>query len=346
MLIELLGAGGLLIVVGLVLGVRTMHRIASERATSNTDGGTGSTDEVSESPKDETTQDTSSDAEPKPQQAETGAEAQPGAGTEANEGDEPAAQPLPKRSGDDESTPDSAATDRRVLGYIGAAANARSQAESAIDDGDYEVAEKRLRSAQSTLETAIDVDETHDLDRAADLQDRLERVEELLEEVERQREGGSNADSRVIGMLGSAASSVSFAETAIDEGDYALAETRLQSALSTYKTAADLDKAHNLGRGDDIQHRMGEVEDLLADVERQRDDAPTTAGEDPDDAVCTHNDRELTDVSGVLSADATALRAAGFESVDDLERASLEDLQAVEGIDPHVALRIKADIGG
>lgn len=334
-----MAAGGLMIVVGLIITVRARYRKASETLTPSTDGGTGTTDQVVVAPMDGSTVDDTSVKDTKPESAETE--------SEAEESGESAEQALPESSGDDESESDNKAPDRRIIGLIGAAANVCTQAESALDDGDYDVAEKRLQSAQSTLDTAIEVDDTHNLGRTDDLQARRESVEELLKDVERQRDGVSNADKRVIGMLGSAASSVSYAKTAIDEGDYDLAVTRLQSALSTYQMASDVNETHTLGRGDDIQHRASEVKDLLAKVERHRDEASTTGEEVPDDAGGGTNDgRELTDVSGVLSEDATALRAAGFESVADLEHASTADLQAVEGIDPHVALRIKADVGG
>lgn len=347
--IELLAAGGLLMAIGMIAAWRVTNPESSASPKPSNESGTSTTNRWANPPTDDSAvDDPSVDAsEPGPpdNKAEPEESEQSDTKAESEVAEEPAEQKLSGESDDEESRPDQAAPDRRVLGLIGAAANASTRGESALDDGDYDIAENHLQSAQSTLDTAIEVDDTHDLGRATDLEARRACVEKLLEDVDRQREGVSNADKRVIGMLGSAASSVSYAETAIDDGDYELAETRLQSALSTYQTATKVNETHSLERGDDIQRRMAEVEDLLADVERQRDSTPATSEEGLDD-VDTNDDRELTDVSGVLSSDADALRAAGFESAAALERASTEDLQAIEGIDPHVALRIKADVGG
>ena len=53
---------------------------------------------------------------------------------------------------------------------------------------------------------------------------------------------------------------------------------------------------------------------------------------------------ELTDVDGVGESKAEALRDAGFESIEDLHEASVEDLTGVEGISDALAARIKADL--
>jgi large subunit ribosomal protein L32e len=55
---------------------------------------------------------------------------------------------------------------------------------------------------------------------------------------------------------------------------------------------------------------------------------------------------ELTDISGVGPAKVEALEPAGFETVDDVRRASQSDLAEVDGIGNALAARIKADVGG
>lgn len=55
--------------------------------------------------------------------------------------------------------------------------------------------------------------------------------------------------------------------------------------------------------------------------------------------------RELTDVSGIGESKAQSLREAGYESVDELRRATQSDLSEVDGIGNALAARIKADIG-
>ncbi|MFB6138611.1 MAG: 50S ribosomal protein L32e [Halobacteriaceae archaeon] len=56
--------------------------------------------------------------------------------------------------------------------------------------------------------------------------------------------------------------------------------------------------------------------------------------------------QELEDVSGIGASKADALRAAGYETVDDLRGASQADLAEVEGVGNALAARIKADVGG
>ncbi|ADJ14414.1 50S ribosomal protein L32e [Halalkalicoccus jeotgali] len=58
------------------------------------------------------------------------------------------------------------------------------------------------------------------------------------------------------------------------------------------------------------------------------------------------NETELTDISGVGDSKADALRAAGYEDVEDVKAASQDDLAEVEGIGNALAARIKADVGG
>ncbi|MFB6206725.1 MAG: 50S ribosomal protein L32e [Haloglomus sp.] len=77
-----------------------------------------------------------------------------------------------------------------------------------------------------------------------------------------------------------------------------------------------------------------ESEDVEADVEAE--------DEVDDEEAYT----DLTDISGVGNAKAAALEGAGYETVDDVRRASQSDLAAVESIGNALAARIKADVGG
>lgn len=54
---------------------------------------------------------------------------------------------------------------------------------------------------------------------------------------------------------------------------------------------------------------------------------------------------ELEDISGVGAAKAEALRAAGYETVDDVRAADRDELAEVEGIGNALAARVKADVG-
>nr|WP_229663827.1 50S ribosomal protein L32e [Halobellus salinus] len=51
-------------------------------------------------------------------------------------------------------------------------------------------------------------------------------------------------------------------------------------------------------------------------------------------------------MSGVGASKADALRAAGYESIDDVKAASQSELSEVDGVGNALAARIKADVGG
>ncbi|WP_281194944.1 50S ribosomal protein L32e [Halorubrum sp. F4] len=55
---------------------------------------------------------------------------------------------------------------------------------------------------------------------------------------------------------------------------------------------------------------------------------------------------ELEDISGVGPSKADALRAAGYETVEDVKAASQSELSEVDGVGNALAARIKADVGG
>ncbi|WP_256297186.1 50S ribosomal protein L32e [Haloarchaeobius salinus] len=55
--------------------------------------------------------------------------------------------------------------------------------------------------------------------------------------------------------------------------------------------------------------------------------------------------QEIEDISGVGESKAEALRAAGYETVEDVKAASQSELSDVEGVGNALAARIKADVG-
>jgi large subunit ribosomal protein L32e len=122
-------------------------------------------------------------------------------------------------------------------------------------------------------------------------------------------------------------------------------------------TQEDLDDVDGIGTalaarikadvGDlDVEEGAGTVEETEpAEDETETDDADDEAdaggaGEETEDGF-----EGLTDVSGVSEGRAEALRDAGYDGVDDVRRASQEDLAEVEGIGTALAARIKADVG-
>jgi large subunit ribosomal protein L32e len=86
-----------------------------------------------------------------------------------------------------------------------------------------------------------------------------------------------------------------------------------------------------------------EVEDDEAAAETEDDGATETGDETavaPEDVPDT-----IEGIAGVGGSKAEALRAAGYESVADIQAASQADLAEAEGIGNALAARIKADVG-
>ncbi|WP_372608193.1 50S ribosomal protein L32e [Halorientalis litorea] len=54
----------------------------------------------------------------------------------------------------------------------------------------------------------------------------------------------------------------------------------------------------------------------------------------------------MTDISGVGASKAAALEGAGYETIEDVRRASQDDIAEVDGVGNALAARIKADVGG
>ena len=76
------------------------------------------------------------------------------------------------------------------------------------------------------------------------------------------------------------------------------------------------------------------------------DDNEADASPDETEEEAQDEPQNLEDISGVGSSKADALEDAGFESVEDVQAASQDDLSEVEGIGNALAARIKADVGG
>jgi len=87
------------------------------------------------------------------------------------------------------------------------------------------------------------------------------------------------------------------------------------------------------------EFEFGDEEEETEDVSEESADEPEA--EDEEDEYT-----DLTDISGVGNAKAAALEGAGYETVDDVRRASQSDLAEVDGIGNALAARIKADVGG
>ncbi|WP_435068613.1 50S ribosomal protein L32e [Haloplanus sp. C73] len=56
--------------------------------------------------------------------------------------------------------------------------------------------------------------------------------------------------------------------------------------------------------------------------------------------------QDIEDIGGVGPSKAEAIRAAGYESIEDLKAASQSELADIDGVGNALAARIKADVGG
>jgi large subunit ribosomal protein L32e len=95
------------------------------------------------------------------------------------------------------------------------------------------------------------------------------------------------------------------------------------------------------GREDQARDQADEQAREETEEELERMDEEEPEAQDEEDEYT-----DLTDISGVGNAKAAALEGAGYETVDDVRRASQSDLAEVDGIGNALAARIKADVGG
>jgi large subunit ribosomal protein L32e len=125
------------------------------------------------------------------------------------------------------------------------------------------------------------------------------------------------------------------------------ADAETESAEDTEAEAEDVSEEETT---EEETTDAAEESDADADADEEAEaevDADEPAAEDDQDDQDEEDEYEdLTDISGVGPAKADALREAGYESVDDVRRASQSDLAEVSGIGNALAARIKADVGG
>ena len=96
---------------------------------------------------------------------------------------------------------------------------------------------------------------------------------------------------------------------------------------------------------------VDEVDEVEATDEVDETEAEAVdEAEETEDTDDSNDDEEefasLEDISGVGASKADALRAAGYESIDDVKAASQSELSEVDGVGNALAARIKADVGG
>ena len=113
------------------------------------------------------------------------------------------------------------------------------------------------------------------------------------------------------------------------------------------KEADQDDLADVEGIGSALAARIkADIDDLAVEASEATDDEAEASDETATDVDTEDAPEELTDISGVGEEKADALAEAGFETVDDVRRASQADLAEAEGVGNALAARIKADVGG
>jgi large subunit ribosomal protein L32e len=113
------------------------------------------------------------------------------------------------------------------------------------------------------------------------------------------------------------------------------------------ETESEQDEQHEAEETEAVAETESESEAEDVDSESESETESESEAE-PEPPADTDEDEaeELEDISGVGPSKADALRDAGYESVDDVRRASQSDLAEVSGIGNALAARIKADVGG
>ena len=96
----------------------------------------------------------------------------------------------------------------------------------------------------------------------------------------------------------------------------------------------------------DEEEPTDDEEEFEFDNEESADTGSEDAEGEDTSADAEDEYTDLTDISGVGNAKAAALEGAGHETIDDVRRASQEELAEVDGIGNALAARIKADVGG
>ncbi|PSP97861.1 50S ribosomal protein L32e [Halobacteriales archaeon QS_4_70_19] len=107
------------------------------------------------------------------------------------------------------------------------------------------------------------------------------------------------------------------------------------------------EKSTGESEDDEDTEETEEVSEESADeTDEESTDETDEESTDETDEESTDEYTDLTDISGVGNAKAAALEGEGYETVDDVRRASQSDLAEVDGIGNALAARIKADVGG
>jgi len=112
------------------------------------------------------------------------------------------------------------------------------------------------------------------------------------------------------------------------------------------------EKALAIDEGDGFEPDSAMERNIAANIERlateareRRDDSGGESGDVPAPPAGV-DDGGLPDVRGLGAATAASLREAGYTAPEDIETATAEDLEAVDGVGPTLAQRLQNGVGG
>jgi len=185
----------------------------------------------------------------------------------------------------------------RAIGFIGSAGSARSKAESLIDEGASEQAERRLESALESLDEAAELNSRHDLGKDQSIRENRDEVQELLEDLSTDHV----AEVRTLTKI--AEETVEAGIEAREKNKYDSAIQSFEDALETYERALEVVTENGLEEEWEITQRHSMVSDYLTQTAHEREEHLRSTRENV--------------VSELDAANAALRRAEQHEEVED-----------------------------
>jgi len=173
------------------------------------------------------------------------------------------------RSEEPASSTEPTSADRSIEDVVEEADALTDTAEAASEDGEYDRAVSAWRDARDAYETAYERARDVDDDRTDELRDRLEAVRASLDAAVDTRDAADRFDD----LLADAREARDRAESALDDGEYAVAEESLDRALARLDNADDVAGEHDLATVASAAERE-RVTGLRDRLERERTTGP------------------------------------------------------------------------
>jgi hypothetical protein len=198
-------------------------------------------------------------------------------------------------------------------GLLGSITSSISAAEERIEKGSYDLAARRLNSAEESLEDAIALNEEHNLARGESLAEREAAITALSETVNHR-------------PTEDAVSTIEQAEQEIKTGierreadETAEAVEHFKSAYSKYEAALELATEHDLPQEWEIRQRLSMVEEYLSVAQDTLEERQAKIRQDLEEHL-SDTDRTLQTVKQYLEVeDSVAARESMQEALGQLD---------------------------